>query len=86
MTSGPAARALDAEPVATLLTSLVALVDAALVAGTALGWLDLSAEQTAALVAFVTALSGVVGALLRASVWSPASVERLTRPQARKET
>lgn len=76
---------LDTEPVAALLGSIVVTIDAALVAGTALGWLDLTPDQAAALVAFVTAVSGAIGAALRARVWAPASVDELTRPSQPKE-
>lgn len=78
-------RVLDTEPVASLLAALVALIDAALVAGTALGWLSLTADQTAALVTLATALTAVIGTVLRASVWAPASVESLRAPAQPKE-
>lgn len=72
--------ALDTEPVAVALTGLAGLVDVGLIAAVALDWLDLTTEQTAAVVAFVTATTALVGAVLRANVYSPATVEDLTAP------
>ena len=63
------------EPVLTGLASLDALTASALICANALGWLDLSGEQVAAVVAFVVAVSGVVGAAVRASVVPYASYE-----------
>jgi len=56
------------EPVLIGLASLDALVAAALVAATQLGWLDLSGEQVAGVVAFVVAVSGAVAAMVRSVV------------------
>lgn len=70
--------ALDTEPVAVALTGLAGVVDLGLIAAVALDWIDLTNEQTAAVVAFVTAATALVGAVLRANVYSPATVEDLT--------
>lgn len=56
------------EPVLVGLGMLDAVMVSALVAATALGWLDLTGEQIATVSAFVLALSGAVGAMVRASV------------------
>ena len=63
------------EPVLVGLGMLNAVAVSALVAATALGWLDLTGEQIAAVSAFVLALSGAVGAMVRASVVPTARYE-----------
>lgn len=68
------------EPVALGVGTLAGLVDAFLIMANALDWVDLTNDQTAAIIAFVTTLSLVVGAILRATVWSPDSVAHLTTP------
>lgn len=71
---------LETEPVALGVGTLAAVVDALLVMVTALDWVDLTNEQAAAIIAFVTTLSLAIGTFLRATVWSPASVAGLTTP------
>lgn len=68
---------LDTEPVAALLAALAGIVDLGLVLATAADWIALTDAQTAAVVAFVSGVTAVVGAALRARVWSPASVAAL---------
>lgn len=60
---------LDEEPVATLVGSFAGTLDLLLIAATALGWIDLTGEQTAAVIAAITALAGSTIAALRALVW-----------------
>jgi hypothetical protein len=72
----------DREPVALGVGSLAVLIDLGLAMATALDWVDLTTEQTTAIIAFVSALSVVVGALLRNHVWSPATVAGLTNTPA----
>lgn len=73
---------LETEPVAVGVGSIAVLVDALIVMATALDWLTLTNEQATAIVAFVTTLSLVIGALVRSTVWSPASVAHITTPGA----
>lgn len=65
------------EPVAIGIGSIVALVDALIIVCTAMEWIDLTTEQAAAIVAFVTVLSAVIGGFVRSTVWSPDSVAKL---------
>lgn len=67
----------DREPVVLGVGTIAALVDAVIILGTVLDWINLSDEQAAAIVVFVTSLSGVVGALVRSVVWSRESVAQL---------
>ncbi len=53
------------EPVAAALAGIDTVVAAGLVAANALGWLDLSETQIAAVVAFVVAVSAVFGTVAR---------------------
>lgn len=78
----PAPPLKESEPVAIGVGGIAALIDALLILCASIGWLDLSAAQTAALVAFVTALSATVGTWMRGTVWSPASVAHLTTPES----
>lgn len=64
----------DREPVAIFLGGLAALIDVGLVAANAMEWVSLTDGQTASLVAFVTAFTALAGSMVRARVWSPASV------------
>lgn len=61
------------QPVLTLLLGLAAAVSAVLVALVSLGALDWSKEQTAAVVAAVTAVCGLAAAVVRSFVVSPAT-------------
>jgi hypothetical protein len=70
----------DSQPVAVFVGGLTAVIDAGVVAANLLGWLDLTGEQTAGVLAFVTAAAGFVGATLREAVWCRRSVRRLTAP------
>lgn len=70
----------DREPVALGVGSLAVLIDLGMVMATSLDWVDLTTEQLAAIIAFVSALSVIVGALIRDHVWSPATVAGLTTP------
>jgi hypothetical protein len=67
----------DREPVALGVGSLAVLIDLGIAMATSLDWIDLTTEQSAAIIAFVTALSVVVGVILRNHVWSPASVTEI---------
>lgn len=69
---------LDTEPVLVLLTGLAGVVDLGLIAADGLDWIPLTNEQTGALVAFVSAVTALIAAMLRAKVWSPASVGAIT--------
>lgn len=68
------------EPVAIALAGLDGVVVAGLAMADALDWVSLQPEQTAAVSAFVVAISTVIGAVLRAAVYSPATVAALTEP------
>lgn len=61
------------EPVLAVLGGMDAVVIAALSALVALGVLDLSGEQLAAISGAVVAVTGVAAAVLRGVVWSPES-------------
>lgn len=65
---------LGKEPVLILLGSAAAVADLGLIVAHQFDWLDITAEQITAVVAFVTAVSGVAAALIRASVYAPATV------------
>lgn len=75
-TDGP----LDREPVAIFLTGLAAVVAAGLAAADALDWVSLDTDQTAAVITFTTAVTGLIGAVLRSRVYAPATVARLVNP------
>jgi hypothetical protein len=60
---------LDGQPVAVFVGGLTALIDAGLVLAALLDWVDLTAEQTAGIVAFVTMAATSVGAALRQLVY-----------------
>lgn len=62
------------EPVLIFLGALAAIVDAGIAVAAGLDWVSLTNEQTAAIIAFVTLLTGVIAAMLRASVYAPATV------------
>lgn len=70
----------DREPVAIGVGSLAVLIDLGIAMATSLDWVDLTTEQSAAIIAFVSALSLVIGTLIRNHVWSPASVAELPGP------
>jgi hypothetical protein len=59
----------DTEPVAVAVGSLAVLVDAGIITATALDLIDLTGEQAAAVVAFVTVASASFGAWLRQLVF-----------------
>ena len=80
MTAANGTTIVEREPVAVFLAGLTGLVDAAIVAATALDWVDLTAEQAAALVGFVTVAAGLIGGVLRANVWAPANIEQPAGP------
>lgn len=71
---------LDTEPVVALLTGLAGIVDLGIIAANALEWVYLTDGQTAAIVAFITGVTGAVAAALRSKVWAPASVAKLPCP------
>lgn len=71
---------LDGQPVAVLVGGLTAAINAGLVAGNLLGWLDLTGEQTAGIVAFVTAAAGFTGATLRQLVYCRRTVRAAGGP------
>jgi hypothetical protein len=70
----------EREPVRVFLAGFAALVGLGLVAADAMDWIDVTHEQTAALVVFVGALCALVSETLRAKVYSPATVTELTAP------
>ena len=70
----------DREPVVLGVGTLIILVDAAIALATAFDWVNLTDEQALALGAFVTVAAGLIGAIVRGQVWSPASVAHLTTP------
>lgn len=63
------------EPVLVLLGGLASVVSLGLVAAKLLGWIDLTPEALAAVVAFIGGACGLAAAVLRAAVDSPATVE-----------
>lgn len=65
------------EPVVAGFVAFDSVVAAGLTAAVLLGWLDLSAEQVAAVVGFVAALSGLVAGLVRRRVVPGGRVEDL---------
>lgn len=71
---------IDTQPVGVFLAGLAALVDAGIAAATALDWIDLSTEQAAAVIAFITAATALAAAVLRSRVYAPATVAELTAP------
>lgn len=74
------ATAFDREPVAILLTSLATVVGGGIAIANAWDWVDLTNEQTLAVMGFVAIITGVVGTVLRSRVYSPATVAGLTAP------
>lgn len=72
--SAPSGGILDTEPVAVFLAGLAGIVDLGLIAADGLDWVYLTNEQTGSIVAFVTAVTALIGAVLRSKVWAPASV------------
>lgn len=70
----------EREPVRVFLGGLAGVVGLGLIAVDLLGWVDLSTEQTAAIVACVAGACALVSETLRARVYSPATVEHLTAP------
>jgi hypothetical protein len=76
----------DREPVAIFLAGLAGLIDLGIVMATRLGWVDLTAEQGAAIVAFVTGATFIAGGMLRSTVWSPASVAEITQPDTQPDS
>lgn len=76
----PADRLVDEEPVYVFLGGMATFVGVALAAASAFDWLDIGAGQTATVIGFVTAATAYVASILRARVWSPASVAAITSP------
>lgn len=70
--------ALDENPVRALVGSFTAAVNAGLIAATALDWVSLTAEQTAAVLAFITAGAALVTESVRSRVYAPATVRQIT--------
>lgn len=68
---------LETEPVAVFLTGLAAIVNLGVILAAAFDWVYLTDNQAAAIVAFITGVIAVVGAMLRSTVWAPASVDKL---------
>lgn len=75
-----AAPIIEREPAAIGVASLVVLINLALGVGTAFGWLALTDDQAIQLGLLITAAATVVGAAIRAKVWSPASVAAIADP------
>lgn len=67
---------LDTQPVAWFVGGLAGVVNLGLVAATLLGWLDLTGEQTAAVVAFVTAAAAFTATTLRRLVTCRATLAK----------
>lgn len=70
----------DREPVALGVGSLAVLIDLGIAMATSLDWIDLTAEQAAAIIAFVSALSVITGTAIRNHVFSPATVAAMPSP------
>lgn len=68
----------EREPVLVFLAGLAGVVDAGLITADTLNWVALTNEQTTSLVAFVTAVTALVAGVVRAKVWSPATVAGIT--------
>lgn len=80
MTHEPASSGiLNTEPVLVFLAGLAGIVDLGLIAADGLDWIPLTNEQTASVVAFVTAVTALAAAVLRSRVWAPASVAVVAR-------
>ena len=69
---------MDSEPVGIITAALIVVLNAGVVLARAFGWWDVQDSQIAALVAFITAVSGLAGAFMRSKVYSPATVRGLT--------
>lgn len=69
---------LDSEPVLAVLGAAGTVVSLGLVALKTLGVLDLDPGQTAAIVAFIVAVSGTLIAAVRGTVYSPETVAHMT--------
>jgi hypothetical protein len=69
---------MDSEPVGIITAAVIVVLNAGVVLARAFGWWDVGNDQLAALVAFITAVSGLGGALARARVYSPATVRTMT--------
>lgn len=67
----------DTEPVIVALTGLAGVVDLGIMAASSLDWIDITAGQTASVVTFITAVTALIAAVLRARVYSPATVARI---------
>jgi hypothetical protein len=79
--AAPLPAGLDTQPVALLVSGLVGVIDLGIAAADALGWLDLTIEQTAAVATFVAGAGALIGATLRQLVFCRATVrhDRVTR-------
>lgn len=66
---------LKTEPVLVLLNGIAGVVNLVLIALVALGVIDWSLDQIGAVVAAIQGGANLVGAVIRAAVYAPASVE-----------
>ena len=72
----PDAPLLDRQPVGVFVGGLAGVINAAIVAGNVLGWLNLTGEQTPAILACVTVTAGFTIATLRQLVYCRDTVRR----------
>lgn len=68
---------MDTEPVGVITAAVIVALNAGVVLARAFGWWEVTDSQVAALVAFITAVSGLAGAITRSKVYAPATVRGL---------
>lgn len=68
---------MDTEPVGVVTAAVIVVLNAGVVLSLAFGWWDITDAQLAALVAFITAVSGLAGAVTRSKVYAPATVRAM---------
>lgn len=67
---------MDENPVLICLGGAALVIAAGLAASNALGWTHLEPGQLAAVIAFVVAFAGLLAAMIRGQVYSPATHDR----------
>lgn len=70
----------EREPVRLFMAVVAAVVNLGIVVAENLDWLDLTPWQTTGLAAFVVAVCVIASEALRRQVYSPATVDEMTRP------
>lgn len=73
----PTEKLMQKNPVLILIAGLWGVLNAGLVMSNALEWTELSGEQMTAIGGFVTVTCGLAALVLRASVYSPATVAQI---------